>query len=134
MKRLLLFYILIFLGCASYQLKINSPLIIDATKEKVFVESLKVLQSKDYLIQTADKESGFINTEWKIKHNILIGTRSKFEFILRSVNENQTELILRPIAEMYNINEWQRIDKLDDRNIKILNEMIEHIKLNSESN
>ncbi|OGB61459.1 MAG: hypothetical protein A2Y94_13855 [Caldithrix sp. RBG_13_44_9] len=134
MKRLLFFYILMFFGCASYQLKINSPLIINATKEKVFLESLKILQSREYFIKTADKESGFINTEWKIKDNILIGTRSKFEFILTSVNEKQTELIINPIAEMYNINEWQRLDKLDDRNIKVLNKIINEIKLNSESN
>jgi len=134
MKKLIFFCLIFILGCATTQLKVNSPIIINSNLENVFIESLKSLQSKDYLIGNADKPSGIITTEWKEKHNILARIRTKFEFIMRSINENQTELIIRPIAQMYNVNEWQILDDVGDKNIKFINEIIDEIKLNSESN
>jgi len=136
-KKLSILILIIFFiyGCGPTVPKkqINKPIIIGANYDKVFLSSIRALQNNDYVIKNTDKQTGFISTDWKEGKNLFLRYRTKYEIVLEKISNAQTRLILNPIAQFWNVNQWEPLNSYSKKNVEKFKKLINEIRSLSEN-
>ena len=133
MKYTLSIFIFLFSCAVQNKLKLNNSLIVNAPKSIVFNQTMICLQERGYIINVVDKNAGFISTDYRINHIIILGyTRVKLSFTILEKEKGICTIYIQPIAE-YSAEQrdWSKLE-LHDPNIKTINSILKQIKQNSE--
>ena len=110
MKRLLLILVVFLCGCATYQGQTSwdshqretiTTKIFDYSYNKVFNATLEAFEGGGYSIQTADKESGIINTGFKSLSDAFGTKKIKLYARIKEITETQAKVKINIHVEGY---------------------------------